>query len=175
MSDAMFRISGGAAAAIMIRTAVVYFFLLVGFRLAGKRQMGQMTVFDLVVILIVANAVQNAMVGQDSSLIGGLIAAATLLLLNWGVSWVRHRSKVVSRWVGGTRTLLIEDGRFLPEHLEKENLEKDEVLMAMREHGLEDLRQVHQAFLETDGSISVIPKEEAHIKARRHVRFLKKG
>lgn len=160
---------------IVLRTTVVYLFLLVGLRLAGKRQMGQMTVFDLVVILIIANAVQNAMVGPDTSLNGGLVAAGTLLLLNFVVGWLRYRSKVLSRWVGGTATILIEDGKFLPEHLNKENLEEDEVLMAMREHGVERLDQVRKAILETDGSISIVAHENAAIKAKRHVRFLKKG
>lgn len=160
---------------IVLRTAVVYLFLLAGFRLAGKRQMGQMTVFDLVVILVIANAVQNAMVGPDTSLSGGLVAAGTLLVLNFVVGWLRYRSPALSHWVGGTATILIEDGKFLSAHLNRENLEEDEVLMAMREHGVERLDQVHTAILETDGSISIIAHENARIKPKRHVRFLKKG
>lgn len=160
---------------IFLRTAAVYLFLLLGLRLAGKRELGQMTVFDLVVILVIANAVQNAMVGQDTSLTGGLVAAATLLTINYAVSWLRYRSRLVARWVGGTPTVIIEHGRFITEHLAREHLVEEEVLMAMREHGVERLDQVRKAVLEPDGSISIVPREDAHLRARRHVRFLKKG
>lgn len=161
--------------AIVLRTAAVYFALMIGLRLAGKRQLGQMTVFDLVVILVIANAVQNAMVGPDTSLTGGLLAAATLLLLNHAISAVRTRSRMVASWLGGTPTVIVRDGCFQPDALRKEHLGEAEVLMAMREHGVDRLAMVRQAVLETDGSISIVPVEEAHFEARRHVRFLRKS
>lgn len=159
---------------IVLRTTAVYLFLLIGLRLAGKREIGQMTLFDLVVILVIANAVQNAMVGSNTSLWGGLLAAGTLLVLNYAVSAMRFRFRWVARWLGERPTLIIEDGKFLDAPMRREHLEEEEVLMAMREHGVERLEQVERAFLEPDGSISVIPKEQSRIRRRRHVRFLKK-
>lgn len=160
---------------IILRTTSVYFFLLVGLRLAGKREIGQMTLFDLIVILVISNAVQNAMVGPDTSLTGGLVSAATLLTINFVVSWLRYRFKFIRYWVEGAPTLLIEDGAFLKENMQREYLAEDELLMAMREHGVDRLDQVAKAMLEVDGSISIVPKEGVPIKRKRRVRFLKAG
>ncbi len=160
---------------IVARTVIVYLALLVGLRLAGKRELGQMTPFDLVVILLIANAVQNAMVGPDTSVTGGLIAAAVLVVANYGVAQARERILWLRRAVEGTPTLLINDGRFVPEHLRREGLDEDDVLMAIREHGIADLKDVRMAVLETDGSISIIPADAKAIRTRRHVRFAKKG
>ena len=168
----MFNVA--AVPEVMVRTAAVYAFMLVGLRLAGKRQLGQMTLFDLVVILIIANSVQNAMVGPDTSLIGGMTAATTLLVLNYGVSWLRCRYRPISRWLGGLPTSIIVDGRFLTENMRREHLAEDEVLMAIREHGVERLEDVHRATLETDGSISVVPLPDVQMRPKRRVRFLKK-
>ncbi|HEY9898211.1 MAG TPA: YetF domain-containing protein [Pantanalinema sp.] len=160
---------------IVGRTSAVYFFILFGLRVAGKREMGQMTVFDLVVILVIANAVQNAMVGSNTSLLGGLVAAATLLTINFFVSKLRYHHPLIAHWIGGMPTVIIQDGRFVPQALKKEALSEDEVLMAIREHGFDSPDQVKVALLETDGSISVVPKDGRHIRHRRRVRVLKKG
>jgi uncharacterized membrane protein YcaP (DUF421 family) len=160
---------------IVARTFIVYLALLAGLRLAGKRELGQMTPFDLVVILLIANAVQNAMVGPDTSVTGGLIAAGVLVSVNYGVAAARERLPWLRRAVEGTPTLLINDGRFVQEHLRREGLEEDEVLMAIREHGVSDVKDVRIAVLETDGSISIVPVDAGAIRTRRHVRFAKKG
>jgi uncharacterized membrane protein YcaP (DUF421 family) len=160
---------------IIVRTMVVYLFLLVGLRLSGKREMGQMTIFDLVVILVLSNAVQNAMVGDNTSLSGGLVAATTLLVINYAVSIGRQRSKKLARFIGGAPTLLVYKGGFIRGHLAREHMSEDEVLMAMREHGIDHLSEVRSAILETDGSISVVPEASSSAKPKRHVRFLKKG
>ncbi len=160
---------------IVARTLIVYVALLAGLRLAGKRELGQMTPFDLVVILLIANAVQNAMVGPDTSVTGGLIAAGVLVTVNYGVAQARERLPWLRRAVEGTPTLLINDGRFVQEHLRREGLSEDDVLMAIREHGVADVRDVRIAVLETDGSISIVPADAAAIRTRRHVRFAKKG
>lgn len=164
-----------AAWSIAARTAMIYVALLLGFRLAGKREMGQMTPFDLVVILLIANAVQNAMVGPDTSVLGGLIAAAVLLVGNYALASARERVPWLRRAVEGHPTLLIRNGEFMKQNLRGEGIEEDEVLMAMREHGIGDVKQIQTAVLETDGSISVVPTDGAVIKTRRHVRFLKHG
>jgi uncharacterized membrane protein YcaP (DUF421 family) len=160
---------------IVARTLIVYLALLAGLRLAGKRELGQMTPFDLVVILLIANAVQNAMVGPDTSVTGGLIAAGVLVSVNYGVAAARERLPWLRRVVEGTPTLLINDGTFVREHLRREGLEEDDVLMAIREHGVADVKDVRIAVLETDGSISIVPVDTSTIRTRRHVRFAKKG
>ncbi len=164
-----------AAWSIAARTAIIYVALLLGFRLAGKREMGQMTPFDLVVILLIANAVQNAMVGPDTSVLGGLIAAAVLLAGNYALASSRERIPWLRRAVEGHPTLLIRNGKFIKQSLRGEGVEEDEVLMSMREHGIGNVAEVQTAVLETDGSISIVPKSGEVIRTGRHVRFTKKG
>lgn len=157
---------------IGLRTVLVYAALLVGLRLMGKREMGQMTVFDLVVLLLISNAVQNAMVGPDSSLTGGLIAAAVLLLVNRLVALLRLRSVRLRRVIEGVPTVLVSDGRFIDAALRREGLDRSEVETALREHGVAGLEGVRLAVLEPDGSISVVPQEARTVRLR-HERFLK--
>jgi uncharacterized membrane protein YcaP (DUF421 family) len=164
---------GTDAFEIVLRSAVVYVSLSIGLRLMGKRELGQMTVFDLVVVLLLANAVQNAMVGPDTSLWGGLIAAAVLLVLNKGVAMLRLHRDAWGRLLEGTATVLVQSGQFLDPALRKESIERAQVLMAMREHGIGDIKEVQLAVLETDGSISVVPKEARMIRTRKHVRQMK--
>src|SRR5881275_2983228 len=102
---------------VALRTVVIYFGLLLALRLAGKREVGQMKPFDLVTLLILSNAVQNAMVGPDTSLVGGLTAAGVIFLLNYAVGYLRGRSPVAGQVFEGTPTLLVHDGRFIAEHL----------------------------------------------------------
>ncbi len=168
---------GEAAWTIAARTAIVYAVLLVGFRLTGKRQMGQMTPFDLVVIILVANAVQNAMVGHDVSVTGGLIAAGVLLVGNYGLARLSSRVSWLERAVQGEPTLLVFNGEFIDRNLEREDVDREEILMAMREHGVDDIKDVELAVLETDGSISIVETgkggEKRATKPRRIVRFIK--
>jgi uncharacterized membrane protein YcaP (DUF421 family) len=164
----------GHAWVIAARTAIVYVGLFAGLRLMGKRELGQMTVFDLIVILLIANAVQNAMTGPDFSVQGGLLAAAVLLAGNFLVSLIPLRGRRWGRLLGGTPTVLIQDGRFIDPHLRRERIDRDDVEMAMREHGVESLKDVKLAVLETDGSISVVPAGSPVIRAHKHVRQLRK-
>jgi len=141
---------------VVLRTAAVYFALLVGLRVAGKRELGQMTAFDLVVLLAISNAVQNAMVGQNSSLTGGIAAAATLLAVNWVISAISVRSPRVRRWLRGMPTLLVHDGEILTDALRREGVDPEELMQALRENGVADVGHVSSAVLEIDGTISVI-------------------
>lgn len=155
---------------IVVRTLGVYVALFLGIRLAGKRELGQMTPFDIVVVLVIANAVQNAMVGPDNSLVGGLVAAFTLLLANWlvnrvGLKWVWLETRIV-----GTPTVLISDGKFVQEHLRREGVTEEEVLMAVREHGFDDAADVGLAVLEVDGTISVVPRRDGLMRTRHRLR-----
>ncbi|MFN8526322.1 MAG: DUF421 domain-containing protein [Chloroflexota bacterium] len=156
--------------AIILRTIVVYAALLLGLRLAGKRELGQMTTFDLVVILVLSNAVQNAMVGPDSSLTGGLAAAATLLIVNAAVDRVGLSSIWLRERLIGTPTLLVRDGRMLPANMAREGVTEAEVEQALREHGVGGVAGVALAFLEVDGTISVVPAESAIHRTRRRIR-----
>jgi len=160
---------------IVARTLIVYGALLAGLRLAGKRELGQMTPFDLVVILLIANAVQNAMVGPDTSVTGGLIAAGVLVAVNYAVAVARERVPLLRRAVEGSPTLLINEGRFLTANLRREGIDEDLVLMAIREHGVADVKEVRMAVLETDGSISIVPSDAKAIRTRKHARFLRRG
>lgn len=158
---------------ILVRSLLVYVGVLVGLRLMGKRELGQMTVFDLVVILLIANAVQNAMVGADVSIQGGLLAAAVLLAANRVVAALRIHSGVWGRLIEGTPTVLVQEGEFLEAALRKEGLERQQVEMAMREHGIDSLEQVRLAILETDGSISIVPEGARVVRTKKHVRQIR--
>jgi len=169
----MFHMTGHAWT-IAARTALVYLGLFVGLRLTGKRELGQMTVFDLIVILLIANAVQNAMTGPDFSVQGGLLAAGVLLVANFLISLLPLHGRRWGRLLGGTPTVLIQDGRFVEAHLRREHVVRDEVEMALREHGVASVADVKLAVLEVDGSISVVPTSSPVIRAHKHVRQLRK-
>ena len=156
---------------ILLRTFVVYLTVLVLLRLAGKRELGQMTPFDLVVILVIANAVQNAMTGGDNSLIGGILAASTLTIVNIAVGRWGSRVPFFRRLVASEPTLLLRDGKPLQEALDHERIDIEELEMAARQHGIADLKDVTAAVLEEDGSISIIPK--AGTKVRRSPRHFR--
>jgi uncharacterized membrane protein YcaP (DUF421 family) len=160
---------------IVARAAIVYFAVLVGLRLGGKREIGQMTVFDLVVILLIANAVQNAMTGPDVSVTGGLVAAAVLLTLNYALGVARERVPFLRKAVEGEPTLLVNGGKFIERNLRHEGIDEDLVMMAMREHGVAELKDVKLAVLETDGSISVVPIDSKIVRTRKHSRFVHRG
>jgi uncharacterized membrane protein YcaP (DUF421 family) len=164
---------GTDAVDIAARTAVVYVGVLVGLRFAGKRELGQMTVFDLVVVLLIANAVQNAMTGPDFSVQGGLIAAGVLLVLNRLVTLARLHSESWGRLLEGTPSVLVQEGQFLEPRLRKEGLERSQIEMAMREHGIASIKDVQLAVLETDGSISVVPATAQMVRTRKHVRQIR--
>lgn len=140
----------------LLRSVVVYGFLLASFRLSGKRQLGQMTPFDLVVLLIISNVVQNALIGNDNSLGGGLVGAATILVLNAVLAWVTYRSKRVQRVVEHVPTILVRHGRILWANLERERLSLSEFHSALRREGIVSVDGLRYVLLEQDGHLSVI-------------------
>ena len=170
----MFNLDLTAALGIIIRTIVVYIVILVGLRLSGKREIGQMTVFDLVVLLLIANAVQNAMVGPDTSLIGGVLAAAVLLGANALVARLRLRWPRLRRWVEGTPTLLVLHGEMIPAHMRREEIDEETLLEALREHGVGEISGVEMAVLEIDGSISVVPANGTATKLKKPLKSLRR-
>lgn len=160
---------------IGIRAAAVYLAILIGLRLSGKREIGQMTLFDLVTLLLLANAVQNAMVGPDTSLTGGLLAAGALLALNAAVAYGRLRWQPLRTLMEGTPTLLVLHGRVLERNLRREGLDSELLEAALREHGVARVEDVEMAVLEVDGSISVVPTGGTTHRIRHPARFLRRS
>jgi uncharacterized membrane protein YcaP (DUF421 family) len=141
----------------LFRSVVVYLFLLVAFRITGKRQVGQLTPFDLVLLLLISNVVQNAVIGNDNSLGGGLLGAATILILNYVVVDLAYRSKRLRRILETSPTILIHNGKILHDNLVRERVTMDDLLAALRRSGVADPSHVRVAMLEENGGISVIP------------------
>ena len=140
----------------LLRSVVVYGFLLASFRVLGKRQLGQMTPFDLVVLLIISNVVQNALIGNDNSLGGGLLGATAILALNSLVAWVTFRFKPARRVVEHVPTILVRHGRLIKENLDRERLSLSEFHAALRREGVVTVSEVRYVLLEQDGHLSVI-------------------
>ena len=151
---------GASLPEVVLRTAIVYLFLVAVLRLSGKREVGQMSVLELVVILVISDAVQNSMVGDNTTLWGGLVAVATLLTLDLAIKTLARRSKPLRTAIEGEPRLLVRDGKLLEHAIDEEGLEVDEVRAAIRSHGIARVEDVRFAVLETDGSISVIPRDD---------------
>src|ERR1700687_2114502 len=154
------------------KSAVIYVFLVVGLRLLGRRELGQMTIYDLVLIVVLANSVQNAMVGDDTTLFGGLVAASTLLTINWLFTFLLTRFPGLNRDLVGQPLLIVSEGKFIEEPMRREGVTHDQVMAALREHGLSKLEDARMCVLEVDGTISVVPKEATVHRSRRHFRAL---
>jgi len=154
---------------IVLRTGVIYLLVLIGVRLSGKREVGQMTPFDLTLLLLLSNSVQNAMTGPDTSLLGGAVAASTLLLLNSLVANVSGRSRRLRRVIEGEPSLLVHDGKVIESHMARERVSMDELYRALREHGINSCDQVALAVLEVDGSISCLKYDEIKPDANTHL------
>jgi uncharacterized membrane protein YcaP (DUF421 family) len=164
---------------IMLRSSVVYLAILAALRCVGKRHVAQLSIVDFVLVLLVSNAVQNAMIGSDSSVVGGVAAALTLIGINVLLTRLVVRSERLGTFLEGEPTLLIRDGRILDNHLAHECIRRAELEAAIREHGFEDERAVRLAILEIDGSISVVPfgerKEQRLPPLRRHRKAGRRG
>ena len=162
---------------IVVRTGIIYLLVLIGVRLSGKREVGQMTPFDLTLLLLLSNSVQNAMTGPDTSLAGGTIAAGTLLVLNYFVAELSGTNRRFRRLIQGQPTLLIHDGKTIESHMAKEHVSVDELQRALREHGINAIDQTALAVLEVDGSISCLKYDEIKQDAGTHMarrRFIQK-
>ena len=145
----------------VLRAAIVYVFLLGAIRIFGKRELGQMTSFDIILLLSLSNMLQNAMIGADDSLIGGIIGAAVLLGINLIVAFVVFRSRRVERVVDGDPKVLIRNGELQRESLRAELLTDQDILSAVRAQGLEGIEDVKYAFAEPNGLITVIKRDQS--------------
>jgi uncharacterized membrane protein YcaP (DUF421 family) len=151
---------GSDLLSVVVRTAIVYFCLVIGFRLLGKREAGQLSTLDLVVLLVIANAVQNAMVGENTSLLAGLIAAGVILLLDLLLHAAADRWEWLRDALDGEPTLLVDHGRILFDNLRKEGISDRELAVALRQNQLLSAEEALFVFLETNGQISVIPRRD---------------
>ena len=144
----------------VLRAVIVYAFLILILRLTGKRQIGQMSPFDLVLLLVLSNAVQNAMNGGDNTVAAGLILATTLIAFNALVSFLTARSRRAEEWLVGEPEVLVYDGKIVQETLDHEAISLAELQGAMREAGCADFQEVHLATLEMNGQISIVRVED---------------
>jgi len=151
----MFHLSVGVGE-LILRPTVVYFFLFVALRWIGKKHVGELAPFDLIVFLIISETVQNAMIGDDKSLIGGLICAATLLALTQAMNWLSWSSKSISGIIEGRPKVLVSHGTKLNDVLKAEKITISELMEALRHNGITNILDVRFAILENDGKISVI-------------------
>lgn len=153
---------------IALSTACVYLFIVIAIRLFGHKELAQLSVIDLVFILLISNAVQNAMVGQDSTLAGGLVAAGTLFISNYLLKLLFYRFPRLGRLVQGEAIMLIYHGKVIPRNLTRARLTLAELREAAREHGVGMLEEVNLAVLEVDGQISVLSDEFRRRTTKRH-------
>ncbi len=142
----------------VVRGIIIYIFLLVLLRATGKRQIGQMSPFDLVLLLVLSNAVQNSMNGGDNSVLGGIILSITLVAINWSAGKITFASKKAERLIEGVPQVLVHDGKVYEQALSSTQLTRHELMSAIRGEGYTNLNEIRAVILENDGSISVIPK-----------------
>ena len=148
----------------------IYIALLVALRLFGKREVGQFTLYDLVFILLVANALQPAITGPDTSVLGGLILIVALVGVNFLVGKLDNLPRF-HRLFTPAPAVIVKDGKYLRDVMKREGVDEEEVEMAMREHGVLDLKEVQLAVLEPDGTISVVPTTSAMTRTKHRIRY----
>jgi uncharacterized membrane protein YcaP (DUF421 family) len=158
---------------LVVRAVVVYVALLVALRVFGKREVGQFTIYDLVFVLLVANALQPSMTGPDTSLVGGLVLIGALVVANAVVGRL-DQVPSIHRLFTPAPAVIITNGAYVPAVMQREGVTEDEIEMAIREHGLSGAKDVKLAVLEADGTISVVPKESIAQRPKHRVRFLKR-
>ena len=144
----------------VLRAVTVYVVLLAMIRISGKRTMGQFTPFDVLLIVLLGNAVQNSLLGADQSLLGGLLLAAVLITINWIVGFVSARSRTAERVIEGEPIVLARDGQLFERVLRRELVSENDFNEALRQNGELTMEDVALALLETDGRISVVPKKK---------------
>ena len=145
----------------VIRGIVIYAFLLLVFRISGKRTLKDLTIFDFVLVLIIAETTQQALLGEDFSIINSFILISTLVLTDIGISLLKQWSPKVEKVIDSVPVVILKNGEMFKDRTEKERIDEKDILEAGRQlHGLERLDQIKYAILEVDGSISIIPKAE---------------
>ncbi len=152
---------------IIGKSSLIYVFIVVAIRFFGKKELAQLSVIDLVFILLISNAVQNAMVGNDNTVQGGIAAALGLFVVNYLLKFLTYRSALFSKAVQGEAVLLVYQGKMMNENLKDAMITKEEVEAVIREHGVANCAEVDLAIMEVDGNISVISKNYEHRSTRK--------
>jgi uncharacterized membrane protein YcaP (DUF421 family) len=154
---------------IAFSSLIVYLFILVFIRLFGKKELAQLSIIDLVFILLISNAVQNAMVGPDSTLVGGLVAASTLFIANYLLKMIIYKFPKIGKVIQGHAILLIYKGKLIEKNMAKAKITLSEIKESIREHGVWEIEDVDLAVLEVDGNISILSNNFSHntVKKRK--------
>ena len=161
------QIHFGDYLAIVISSVAVYLFMIVAIRLFGKKELSQLSVTDLVFILLISNSVQNAMVGSNTTLWGGLVAATALFIVNFLFKQAIYRFPSLNKLVQGEAIMLVYNGKIKIDNMHSTRITHDELLEAIREHGVKSVSDVNLAVLEVDGSISILSNDFKHRTSRR--------
>jgi uncharacterized membrane protein YcaP (DUF421 family) len=159
---------------IVLKSISIYVFIVVAIRLFGKKELSQLSIIDLVFILLISNSVQNAMVGNDSSVLGGISAALGLFLCNFIFRFFLLRSKKFSRVMQGEEIVLVVEGKLLQDGLKRARMSEEELQMIIREHGIKEIKNVDLVVLEVDGNISVLSSDfsKKSVKRRKKPQFI---
>lgn len=155
---------------IILRSIAVYFFMTIALRIFGKKELSQLNTADIILILLISNSVQNAMVGPDTSLQGGLIAALVLFAINFIIKKLTRKYKLIGDLLLDKPEILIHDGKLDFKALSKLDISDEELKEAMREHGIEFFKNVKLAMLEIDGTISIISEDQKNLKQTHYKR-----
>lgn len=155
---------------IIFRSIAVYFFMTIALRIFGKKELSQLNTADIILILLISNSVQNAMVGPDTSLWGGLVAALVLFVINFAIKKLTHKYKILNNLLLEKPEILIHDGKLDFKNLSKLDISDEELKEAIREHGLEYFKEVKLAMLEIDGTISIISQDKKNLKQTHYKR-----
>jgi uncharacterized membrane protein YcaP (DUF421 family) len=146
----------------IIRAVMIYFFLLLVTRISGRRTMGEMTAFDFVLLLVIGEATQQGLLGQDFSTMNAYIVIATLVSLDIGLSLLKRASPTVEKWIDGLPTVLVKNGKEFSDRMKKARVDREDILeAARRSQGLASFDEIEHAVLERDGDISIVPKKPA--------------
>ncbi len=154
---------------ISASSVVVYLFVILAIRLFGKKELSQLSIVDLVFILLISNSLQNAMVGNNTSLAGGLTAATSLFVVNWILKNLIYHSKEISKTLQGNPIMLVYQGKIIQKHLDKAQISRDELDASIREHGIKNVSLVDLAILEVDGNISVLSQNFTKKTKKRRI------
>lgn len=150
----------------VVRPLVVYLFLLGAFRVSGKRELGQATLFEFLIILLISNVVQNAIIGDDNSILGAFAGVITLLVLSFILNKATSNSRKARRVLEGMHALLIYHGKVLDAQMKKESVAKNDLYMALRKQGIASVADVRYAIIELDGDISIIKTDAGKPKSK---------
>lgn len=154
---------------IATRSIIVYLFVILAIRLFGKKELSQLSIIDLVFILLISNSLQAAMIGENTTLVGGLVAAGSLFVVNWILKNLIYKSKKISETIQGSPILLVYEGKVFHKHLEKAQISHEELEASIREHGVKNIEAVDLAVLEVDGNISVLSSNFSRKTKKRRI------